>query len=236
MLMPTEGEFYRLSFVCVARHIRCMKTSTLAVPVAALALLSVVTACSGSDECGHMQTAKTSYDAIVDEPFSASTVGTGGYYAPLTFEGLPPGLARAADDSVKGTPTEPGTYTVTVHDAGNPKFDCAVTTNSFQIVVADKPVECASDNDCEIIDNDGATCTTSSDCTGSSQDATCAKLDVGGGRCKGDSDTTIICGQCTHDLELESVEGKGYHDCGIFVSGPTCSPRGHCLAGPNNCG
>ncbi|HEX7667124.1 MAG TPA: putative Ig domain-containing protein [Polyangiaceae bacterium] len=179
---------------------------------------------------------KASIDAVVDEPLRIDTNLQTGFYEPLTYDGVPPGVVwNESDLSLEGTPTEVGTFTVTVHDAGNPKFDCPSTSTSFQIVVADKPIECASDNDCEILVNGGATCTESSDCNGSAFDRTCAKLDVGGGRCKGDDGTAIFCGSCTHDLALVSVEGEGYHDCGYGAHGPTCTPRGHCSKGPLTC-
>ena len=160
-----------------------MKPSTLVVPVASILLFSLASACKGSDECDvPLRADKASIDAVVDEPLRIDTNLQTGFYEPLTYDGVPPGVVwNESDLSLEGTPTEVGTFTVTVHDAGNPKFDCPSTSTSFQIVVADKPIECASDNDCEILVNGGATCTESSDCNGSAFDRTCAKLDVGGG-------------------------------------------------------
>lgn len=111
-------------------------------------------ACSSKNACDFPISwqAPSSIPMTVDVPIDPEVVlWDGAWVGPHAVDGLPPGVALEdpTENALVGTPTAAGTYTVTVTSKGDDTYDCEDRSRTFQIVVADNPVECAGNGDCE---------------------------------------------------------------------------------------
>ncbi|MGH7283113.1 MAG: hypothetical protein ACRELY_16430 [Polyangiaceae bacterium] len=123
---------------------------------AAFLLLTLVPlgACSSKNACTFPDSwqVPSSVPMTVDEVIDPEVVlWDGALVGPHAVDGLPPGVAmeQPTGNALVGTPTATGTFTVTITSKGDDGYDCADTSRTFEIVVADKSAECASDSDCE---------------------------------------------------------------------------------------